>query len=94
MKKRLGFVSNSSSSSFIISKKDLTADQVEAIKDIETCVRDNEDLQGEYYEGDSTGWHIINGENSIEGWTSMDNYNIEIFLDYVGVEPSKVRWDD
>ena len=93
MKKRLGFVSNSSSSSFIIKKKDIDFYQIELLKTMEEVIKNNSNLHQEYYE-ETTGWHIIDNEEKIVGWTSMDNYNIAQYLDFIGISPDKITWED
>lgn len=62
MKRRIGFVSNSSSSSFILDKRYITADQLEKIKEyIESGCDDNE------------GWSLSEDEDFVRGYTVMDN---------------------
>lgn len=69
MKIRNGFVSNSSSSSFIINKNNLTADEEKLILDYIDS------------EANDDGWSIEIDETSglINGWTSMDNGAFETF---------------
>jgi hypothetical protein len=77
MKRRIGFVSNSSSSSFIISKDLLTEKQI------------NEILA---YNGDDY-WTINVNEWYVEGMTGMDNGDLSDYLkDVVKVNMQAVRW--
>lgn len=66
MKTRNGFVSNSSSSSFLLLKKYLTEDQINAI-----LKYDETDLR---LGNGSESWHIKEDEDVIRGFTIMDNY--------------------
>ena len=87
MKKRIGFVSNSSSSSFVIAKTALTEEQIESIKNHST-------LGAEYgipY-GDEWGWTIEEDEHTIEGYISMDNFDMDEFLEKIGVDSNHIKW--
>ena len=81
MKTRNGFVSNSSSSSFIICKNLLTEWQIEAIK--------NHTSSDEY-----NRWYISEDDIYIYGSTSMDNFDMREFLCMIGINPNVVKWDD
>jgi hypothetical protein len=90
MKVRVGFVSNSSSSSFLINKKHLTARQIELIKDhliygkqlgIQYCDEYNE-------------WEIREYDNMIGGDTMMDNFDMHYYLEEIGIADEHIKWDD
>ena len=82
MKIRNGFVSNSSSSSFVISTSDLTMRQYDQLeKHYHHCDR-----------GDS--WIINYGKENVTGYTHMDNFDMHHFLETIGVDMKKVMWGD
>ena len=127
MKYRCGFVSNSSSSSFIINKKDITEQQADYIrrhkeisnidafpdiiikhKGITVYEDDNiivmkKEQKPEYdycdyvrndYEtecGKHDAWSISEDEDTIEGYTSMDNFDMRHFLQRIGVNKAVFR---
>ena len=90
MKARLGFVSNSSSSSFVINLDDLTPKQVRKIKN-HTEVAKNMWSNREWYDDQ---WSIEENDETIRGYTIMDNFDMHDFLENIGVDMSKVRWED
>lgn len=86
MKIRLGFVSNSSSSSFVIDLRDLTAVQIEQIKNHET---EGRKLDMDYCD---SPWVIeVTSDRWLEGWTDMNNFDMMDFLGRIGVDMSRVR---
>ena len=104
MKYRNGFVSNSSSSSFVILKDSISNKQKDMIFNVEHWVdffimldeendnRDNLKEKFSYYDEDP--WRIVEYEDFIFGETSMDNFNIGDFLDYIKVDRNYIKWDD
>ncbi len=88
MKVRNDFVTNSSSSSFIISKRCLDDDQIEAIR--------KHGKLGEILNmwcADEP-WNILENDNYISGWTGMDNFNMGDFLQTIGVADRNVNWSE
>lgn len=85
MKKRNGFVSNSSSSSFIIIKDKLSNDQIDNIinhieiaKNIDIKLMENGlPIKYEYYED----WNIKIDEFALWAHTSMDNFSLPQFIE-------------
>ena len=92
MKTRIGFVSNSSSSSFAIYKKHLTGRQVEQIKN---HAKIGEELGIGYAK--EWEWSIQESDHIIGGSTWMDNFDMHQFLREIGVNPDNqevVEWSD
>lgn len=104
MKKRNGFVSNSSSSSFVVLKdaiSDIQKDKILNCLDwIDTFIqedKENGDVENikerfEYY--DSDPWRIIEHNDYIFGETSMDNFSMYDYFDYIKIDQKFVKWDD
>ena len=87
MKIRNGFVSNSSSSSFIINKEDITGKQYFLIREYQKHI-------SEYgIEDDEPAWFLEDRGDYLHGSTSMDNFDMEEYLKVIGVNPKKVKWD-
>jgi len=89
MKVRTGFVSNSSSASFVIKKSVLTEEQIEMIKNHLEYAEKNlhiyRNLRYEYY--DDAWSRIKETEDELHGYTSMDNFGMEFFLvNVVGID--------
>ena len=93
MKTRYGFVSNSSSSSFVIAKHNLSPLQIEKIKNHATC--------GIEY-ANTDPWKIIETENEIKGSTFMNNFNIYSYMhtrlgisrDYIDIDECEINWKE
>ena len=82
MKIRTGYVSNSSSSSFVIMKKHLSYKQIEQIRDHHSIAREMCDqgtnLECMYDYEDS--WSITETDYTIEGSTWMDNFSMYSYI--------------
>ena len=90
MKIRQGFVSNSSSSSFVIAKGYLSSLQKEQIRQhIE---------QGKRFGMDNSNkenrWCISEDDCVINGYTYMDNFDMYDFLERIGVPTDKIKRGD
>ena len=81
MKIRNGFVSNSSSSSFVIAKTALSEEQIEKL------------LEYNESEDNWDGWHIEEEEFFIRGTTIMDNDSIGPFIDSLNIPPKSIHFD-
>lgn len=87
MKTRNGFISNSSSSSFVITKHVLSPLQIELIKD---HTKHAQEFGIDYAD---CPWRIEETDSIIEGHTSMDNFDMETFLRRIGVNMTAVEWN-
>lgn len=80
MKTRHGFVSNSSSASFVIPKNLLTEEQIDKIKNYSTICKDYD-------------WEIEVTDIEVSGYADMDNFPMENYLSSIGVDMTKVVFD-
>ncbi len=86
MKIRQGFVSNSSSSSFVINKGFLTPLQIEQIQNHREL-----GIQLGMMNSQTDYWVIDENEFELLGHTSLDNFNMSEFMKKIGVKMSKVH---
>jgi hypothetical protein len=80
MKIRFDFVTNSSSSSFIVSKKYLTRDQINQIKHLA--------IMSSGYDN----WCIEETYNALSGFSSTDNIRLIESMEEMGIDMSKVHF--
>ena len=93
MKFRNGFVSNSSSSSFVIRMKDLSVSDIDAIMNHIKYANEHEDIDfGCTYEDDAWGVWVEDG--CLRGSTSMNNFSMYRLFEHLGISDNKVTWSE
>jgi hypothetical protein len=86
MKIHSGFISNSSSQSFVIPKTMLTEKQIYKIKNYRHF---GKKLGMQYAEcpfSDMDAWTFIETDDHLEGKTPMNNFNMIEFMEKIGAE--------
>jgi len=104
MKTRIGFVSNSSSSSFIVFKDALTEEEKDMIIDYQKWVKyfikldfannQEEELKERFDYCKSDPWSITVTDDYIFGQTSMDNFDMWEYFNYIKIDQNFADWDD
>jgi len=93
MKIRTGFVSNSSSSSFVIGLDDITISQ---LNKIENHIQFGNNMHNIGFAQDYDAWNIVvdNEKNAVYGSTFMDNFDMAQFLKNIGVPSDAITWQE
>lgn len=89
MKTRIGFVSNSSSCSFIIKKADLTQSQEYIVENYQECALKST----EAYPDEVNDWTMYEYANYYNFRTFMDNFSLNEFFESMGILVEQLKYD-
>ena len=92
MKTRTGFVSNSSSSSFVLNRHYVSQAQVDYIENHIAHAKMHGWQEG--YTDPYDAWTITVTDSEVRGDTCMDNFSMQEFMDQIGVPAHAVTWED
>ncbi|MCK9428945.1 MAG: hypothetical protein M0R17_02905 [Candidatus Omnitrophica bacterium] len=92
MKTRIGFVSNSSSSSFIIGRSNITNSQIIKIQNHIEIDKQAGYKCGCYDDDLNFQWDITVTDDFVEGYVFMDNFDMYKYLSLIGIDQDKVEW--
>lgn len=90
MKIRSGFVSNSSSSSFIVKLDEMSARDLAMLLAYDTT---NNSVVCDVY-GDSWTFNVDAEKGVVEGWTSMDNGDLKEYMERHHIDGSKFTYEN
>jgi hypothetical protein len=88
MKHRNGFVSNSSSASFVINKAYITDTQIDLLKNYRFV------FDKFFGKKCSECWDIYESSEAINGFTIMDNHELKKLMRVIGIDTSKITWSE
>jgi hypothetical protein len=96
MKIRSGFVSNSSSSSFVIDKYNLSQRQIDRITNHieESKGMTARDEEWGWCNNEGDAWEITVDDEAVRGSTFMDSFDMQDFLRQIGVDDDDIIWHD
>ena len=97
MRIKIAHVTNSSSASFMIPKSCLTEEQIMKIRDhIETAnylMKKDPDEHDFGHVSEESEWNITETDNSIQGYTGMDNFYMSTFLNAIDIKNEEIHYE-
>jgi hypothetical protein len=91
MKIRSGFVSNSSSSSFIVKLKDLSALDLKHLLQFDSSDGICQNGYSDYW---TITWNITDNEDVVRGYTNMDNGDLEKYIKEQNIDESIFTYEN